>query len=72
VFTLEKKIVTVPNIGCDGCVNTIKNEVGALSGVLSVDGSSDTKVVTIQWDNPATWTKIAEKMQEIDYAPAEA
>ncbi len=39
---METKTVKVPNVGCDGCVNTIESEVGALPGVISVDGNSET------------------------------
>jgi len=66
---MEKKTVKVPNIGCDGCVSTIKNEVSALPGVVSVEGNPETKIVTIQWGDPATWATISDKMSEIDYAP---
>ena len=69
---MEAKTVKVPNIGCDGCVRTIKNEVGALPGVVSVEGSPDTKLITVQWHDPATWSAISGKLQEIDYAPADA
>lgn len=66
---METKTVKVPNVGCDGCVNTIKSEVGALPGVLSVDGSPETKLITIQWERPADWSSIQDKMAEISYAP---
>ena len=66
---MEQKTVIVPNIGCDGCVNTIKSEVGALPGVVTVEGSVQTKIVTVQWGDPATWATISGKMAEIDYAP---
>lgn len=66
---MEQKTVKVPSIGCDGCVNTIKSEISALPGVISVQGDVSSKIVTIQWDDPATWAKIGDKMAEIDYAP---
>ena len=59
----------VPNIGCDGCVSTIKNEVSGLPGVVSVEGDPQTQLVTVQWGQPATWATISGKMAEIDYAP---
>lgn len=67
---METKTVNVPNIGCDGCVNTIKNEVSEIPGVVKVDGLVNEKQVTIQWSDPATWQAIEAKMREIDYAPA--
>lgn len=69
---METKTFKVPNIGCDGCVSTIKNEVGQLAGVARVDADKDTKVVTVQWQNPASWQMIQNKLVEIDYAPAQA
>lgn len=69
---METKTVMVPNVGCDGCVKTIKNEVCDVNGVQSVDGNPETKLITVSWDAPATWEAIASKMSEIDYAPAEA
>lgn len=67
---METKTVHVPNIGCDGCVKTIKNEVSEIPGVVNVDGLVDAKQVTVQWNDPATWQAIEAKMREIDYAPA--
>lgn len=67
---MESKTFQVPNIGCDGCVNTIKNEVSQIAGVQVVDAAVDTKTVTVKWETPATWDKIADTLKEIDYAPA--
>lgn len=69
---MEKKTFRVPNIGCDGCVRTIQNELKALSGVKSVDGEVESRVVTVEWEQPADWNRIVETLKEIDYAPAEA
>ncbi len=69
---MDKKTFLVPNIGCDGCVRTIKNEVGQLAGVKQVDASVSDKLVTVEWDTPATWTQIVKTLEEIDYAPAPA
>lgn len=69
---METKTFEVPNIGCDGCVRTIKNELGALAGVQQVDGNKDTRRVTVTFDAPATWDGIVAKLNEIDYAPAGA
>jgi copper chaperone CopZ len=69
---MEKKTFQVPNIGCDGCVKSIKNEVSEIQGVTFVSGDVATKTVTLQWDTPATWQKIEEALTEIDYAPAQS
>lgn len=67
-----EKTVYVPNIGCNGCVRTIQNEVSQVPGVTSVRGDPSSKLVTIVWDEAggATWEAIQAKLIEIDYPPA--
>jgi copper chaperone CopZ len=67
---VESKTFQVPNIGCDGCVKTIKNELSALPGVKKVEADVDTKKVTVEWVDPANWKLIVETLTEIDYEPA--
>lgn len=69
---MEKKTVTVPNIGCNGCVNTIKSEISELAGVKSVAGAVETKQVTIEYEAPTSWDAIVAKLNEIDYPPVQA
>lgn len=69
---METKTFQVPNIGCDGCVKTIKTEVAQIVGVQHVDADQDTKTVTVEWQAPASWQSIESKLVEIDYAPVEA
>ena len=67
---MEEKNVHVPSISCGHCVMTIKREVGEMEGVKSVEGDETTKMVTVKWDNPATWDKITDTLKEVGY-PAE-
>ena len=69
---MSEKTFQVPAIGCDGCVRTIKTEVSQLSGVKRVDADVQTKVVTVEWDTPASWDQIEDKLVEIEYPPAQA
>jgi copper chaperone CopZ len=69
---MERKTFQVPNIGCDGCVRSISNALTSLPGVVKVEGAVDSKVVTVEWQAPATWAQITQTLEEIDYAPAEA
>jgi copper chaperone CopZ len=67
---MNSKTFTVPNISCGHCTHTIESEVGELAGVTSVKAVEDTKQVTVQWQEPASWEKIQALLQEINY-PAE-
>lgn len=69
---MERRTVTIPNIGCDGCVNTIKSELSALDSVIFVSGSVDDKTITLDYDGPLAWQQVVKKLNEIDYAPVEA
>lgn len=60
----------VPNISCDHCVHTIQTELRDLEGIQRVDADRDSKVVTVEFDPPATREKIEALLAEIEY-PAE-
>jgi copper chaperone len=61
---------TISNISCKHCVHTIKNEVGELPGVLSVEADSDSKQVIISFEDPATEEEIKALLVEINYPAA--
>ncbi|MFP4225164.1 MAG: heavy-metal-associated domain-containing protein [Desulfobacterales bacterium] len=61
---------SVPNISCDHCVNTIRNEFKELEGINLMDGDVANKQITVEYEDPATEEKIREKLKEINY-PAE-
>lgn len=66
---MEKKTFKVPDIGCSGCVNTVQSELRELEGVISAVAELETKMVTVEYDPPASWEKIVATLTEIDYAP---
>ena len=67
---MDEKTITIPNISCGHCVMAIKNELGDVDGVKSVEGDPENKQVTIQWETPATLEKIQETLKEINYPAA--
>ncbi len=67
---MERKTFRVPNISCGHCVMTIQRELSALAGVQRVEGDAASKMVTVEWQPPANWDKIASLLREIHY-PAE-
>lgn len=46
---------------------TIKNELSELEGISNVEGDSENKRVTVEWDAPATPDKIKDTLKEINY-----
>jgi len=64
---MEKKTFTVSNISCGHCVMTIKNELGEMAGILSVDGNIDAKTITVEWEAPDSIDTIKTKLKEINY-----
>ena len=67
---MSSKTFEVPNISCGHCVMTIQNEVADLAGVKSVAADQATRMVTVEWDTPATWDQIQALLAEINYPPA--
>lgn len=68
---MQTKTFKVPNISCGHCVHTVQSEVGELAGVKRVVAVEDTKMVTVEWEEPQSWDNIKALLAEIDY-PAEA
>jgi copper chaperone len=67
---MTSKTFKVPNISCGHCVRTIEREVGELKGVTSVKADQATKMVTVEWQEPATsWEAIRSLLAEINYPP---
>jgi copper chaperone CopZ len=64
---METKTLSIPNISCGHCVNSIKKELSEMDGVTSVEGDPASKSVTLEWDAPATLEKIKDTLKEINY-----
>ena len=66
--TMEHITLSAPDISCAHCVMTIKEEVGALGGVASVDANEATKKVEVSFDpNRVTVAQIEAAMDEAGY-----
>ncbi len=59
--------VKAPAISCSHCVHTIQTEVADLQGVQKVQADEKSKLVTINFDSPATKEVIEKLMAEIGY-----
>jgi len=57
----------IPNISCNHCVHTIKNELEEISGVQNVNGDANQKTIQVTFDTPATEEKIQSLLKEINY-----
>jgi len=69
---MASKTIKIPNISCKHCTNTIKREMSELEGVTYVKADKDSKMLSVEWNEPpATWAVIAGLLNEIGY-PAEA
>lgn len=64
---MEEKTVNVPNISCGHCTATIEQEVGELEGIIEVKGDAQSKNVTIRYELPVTWERIAALLDQIGY-----
>jgi len=64
---MESKTFSIPNISCNHCVMSIKRELGEIEGVSKVEGSADTKKITVEWDAPATLERLKSTLKEINY-----
>ena len=62
------KILNVDGITCDHCVDTIKETVGILIGVLRVDVDIEQKQVVVEFDEKlAKPEDLIDKIEEIGF-----
>lgn len=69
---MEIKTFKVPNMTCNGCVNTVKSEIEQVAGVINVEVNKPAQLVTVEWDAPASWDVIEKALIGIEYPPIEA
>lgn len=64
---MKKVTYEIPAIHCMHCVHTIKMELEELPGVTTVEADASTKIVVIEYEEPADQTKIEGLLKEINY-----
>lgn len=64
---MSKITYSVPNISCGHCVHTIQTELSEIEGVVRVEADADTKLVTVEYTEPATPQVLEDLLQEINY-----
>ena len=64
---MEKQTLSIPNISCNHCVLTIKNELSGLEGMVKVEGDVESRSITVEWEAPLTIEKIKSVLDEIKY-----
>ncbi len=65
---MQHVTVTAPDISCAHCVATVKEAVGSLPGVASVEADPDSKRVEIAFDpGRVSVTQIAAALDEAGY-----
>lgn len=68
--TLTRMIFNIPDISCGHCEMTIREEVGALSGVKLVEASNQSKTANVEFDpSVVTIDTIRATLVEAGYPP---
>ena len=69
---METKTFKVPNMTCNGCVSTVKGEIGQLTGVINVDVNKPAQLATVEGKTPPSWDLIEQALIGIEYPPVPA
>ena len=65
---IENVTLTAPDISCGHCVATVKDAVGKLPGVASVEANESTKQVQVAFDpNRVTVAQIEAQLDDAGY-----
>jgi copper ion binding protein len=68
VQTPHRTTVTVAGMTCEHCVRSVREELGDLDGVLGVDVTLSSGLVTISSERALAATEIAGAVDEAGYA----
>jgi copper ion binding protein len=67
-MSIEHATLTAPDISCGHCVATIKQTLGTLPGISTVDANETTKRVDVGFDpNQVSLTQIEAALDEAGY-----
>ncbi len=67
-MSIEHATLTAPDISCGHCVATIKQTLGALPGISTVDANEATKRIDVGFDpNQVSLTQIEAALDEAGY-----
>lgn len=64
------KTLSIPNISCHHCVNTIVRETRELPGVLKVEGDPKAKTATFTVESETALANVRQTLVEIGYPAA--
>jgi len=62
--------LSIPNISCHHCTNTVVRETKDLPGVLKVEASVEAKTATFTLENEPTLGNVKQTLAEIGYPSA--
>lgn len=66
-----RKILTVNNIKCGGCENTVRNSLSKIDGVDNIRVDSATGEVEFDYPNDETFEKVLSRLNSLGYTEAD-
>lgn len=64
---MSKEIITIDNLKCGGCVNTVTKKINAIEGVSGVNVDLETSTVEIEKEDSITRAFLLEKLGKLGY-----
>ncbi len=69
---MNHEIITVANLKCNGCANTIRKSISELQGVQQVLVDNDASTVTVDFEESVSKDEITAKLKSLGYPEATA
>lgn len=66
-----KHKITIQNLKCGGCANTIIKKVSLLSGISDVEVNNDSDLVSFNAETEEGLTVVVNKLKTLGYPPSE-
>ncbi|MDR9457280.1 MAG: heavy-metal-associated domain-containing protein [Salegentibacter sp.] len=62
-----EKTITVQNLRCGGCVNTITTKISEMENIDNVQVDKETSAVSFQYTEPEDAVKVKDKLKKLGY-----
>lgn len=63
----SKAVLTVPDIVCGGCANSIKNALGKMEGINQIEVDVQKKSVAVEYDKKVSREEIETVLDDIGF-----
>jgi copper chaperone CopZ len=67
---MKTEVISIQNLKCHGCANTIQTQLSKIDGVTSVEVNNDTDEVSVDYIKEEQLEEVLKSLAKMGYPPA--